>query len=107
PAAAEKIRSSEYLSICSGLKTSQAQIASGRQSSDPRCDIPAKTKPPLPYASIGADLGRCGASEGMGIAIFLPACPASLLACPVSLLACPARQPGWCRRPDRSGSEPQ
>ena len=39
---------SEYLSICSGRVTSQAQIASGRHSSEPRCDMPAKAKPPLP-----------------------------------------------------------
>src|SRR5262249_28918144 len=46
--AAANTRASEYLWICSGRVTSQAQTPSGRHSNEPRCDIPAKAKPPLP-----------------------------------------------------------
>jgi hypothetical protein len=46
--AALKTRESEYSSISAGLVTCQAQIASGRHSSEPRCDMSAKAKPPLP-----------------------------------------------------------
>ena len=31
-----------------GVVTDDAQIPLGRHSSDPRCDMPAKRKPPLP-----------------------------------------------------------
>ena len=46
--AAAKIRESEYSSISDGLVTGHAQMASGRHSSEPRCDISAKAKPPFP-----------------------------------------------------------
>jgi hypothetical protein len=46
--AAAKTRESEYSSISDGFVTGQAQMASGRHSSEPRCDISAKAKPPFP-----------------------------------------------------------
>src|SRR5215203_5191464 len=45
--------------ISLGLVAGHAQIPLGRQSSEPRCDMPAKVKPPFPYASIGASRGKC------------------------------------------------
>jgi hypothetical protein len=34
--------------MSAGFVTGQAQIASGKHKSEPRCDISAKAKPPLP-----------------------------------------------------------
>ena len=41
-------RTSEASSMSSGRETGHAQIASGRHNNEPRCDISAKAKPPLP-----------------------------------------------------------
>ncbi len=48
PAGSSNKAASEFASICAGSETSQARMPEGSARIEPRCDIPAKPKPPAP-----------------------------------------------------------